>query len=274
MFFKNWYGKKLKMIWNVEKRGKQSYLAGTAHFFPHSFRSSLKRYIQGANHILFEGPLDQKSMTRVVQAGFQKKSTGHLFDELNSQTIRSISRAIAPATGNRMSFLFLSPYSLATENPAHSLVLGMKSWLAFFTIWARFLEKNGWIYSVDLEAYQVASKLNKKIIFLETVEEQIAVLERISHEKIIDFLNRVDQWPKYARQYASCYLAGDLENLKSFRIGFPSRHKSIIHRRDRIFYERMAAYLEEGNTMAFVGAPHVIGIRELLCADGYRIKRH
>jgi len=27
----------------------------------------------------------------------------------------------------------------------------MKPWLAFFTIWSTYLEKNGWKYSVDLE---------------------------------------------------------------------------------------------------------------------------
>jgi len=275
MFFKNWFEKKLKMIWHVEKSGKKSCIAGTAHFFPYSFRSYLNQYIQDAENVLFEGPLDQKSMNRVVQAGSQNDQAGHLFDELNPQTIRSISRAIAPATGNRLSFLFLSPYHLDPENPARTLVSGMKSWLAFFTIWACFLKKNGWAYSVVFGSVSGGLAIwIRRFVFLETIEEQIAVLERISHEKIIDFLNRVDHWPKYAQQYASRYLAGDLENLKSFRIGFPSRHRSIIDRRDRILYERMAAYFEKGNTMAFVGAPHIIGIRELLCADGYRIERH
>ncbi len=45
---------------------------------------------------------------------------------------------------------------------------------------------------------------------------------------------------------------------------------SVIDRRDTILYERMVAYLEKGNTLAFVGAPHIPGIRDMLHADGFR----
>ena len=82
------------------------------------------------------------------------------------------------------------------------MVKGMKPWLAFFTIWSNYLQKNGWKYSVDLEGYTTAEELAKKIVFLETIEEQISVLENISRERIIDFLKQVDRWPKMAREYA------------------------------------------------------------------------
>ena len=91
----------------------------------------------------------------------------------------------------------------------------MKPWLAFFTIWSNYLRKNGWKHSVDLEAYSIAEELCKKIEFLETIEDQIGVLESLTRERIVAFLNRVDQWPELARGYADCYLAGDLERLKS-----------------------------------------------------------
>ena len=175
-----------------------------------------------------------------------------------------------PSRQNRLSFLFLNPHHLSTKAPVYDMVFGMKSWLAFFTLWTGFLEKNGWKYSVDMEAYGVACRMAKKVIFLETIEEQIAVLESISYEKIIDFLNRVDRWGEYAQEYAACYLDGDLKRLKSSRIGFPSRDSSIIDRRDRILFERMVTHLESGETIAFVGAPHIPGIRDMLHADGFQ----
>jgi len=140
----------------------------------------------------------------------------------------------------------------------------------FFYTMDRFLEKNGWKYSVDMEAYGVACRMAKKVIFLETIEEQIDVLERISHKKIIDFLGWIDRWGEYAQEYAACYLDGDLKRLKSSRVGFLSRDSSVIDRRDTILYERMVAYLEKGNTLAFVGAPHIQSIRDMLHADGFR----
>jgi uncharacterized protein YbaP (TraB family) len=151
------------------------------------------------------------------------------------------------------------------------MVKGMKPWLAFFTIWSNYLQKSGWTNSVDLEGYSIAGQLAKKIVFLETIEEQINVLESLSRERIIDFLKRVDQWHEVARDYAACYLAADLEKLKSKGLRFPSRHHSVIDRRDRCFYERMSEYLDEGDAVAFVGAPHVRGMSKLMRDDGYQI---
>ena len=269
MFLDGLYEKKLKMVWAVEKNKKTSHLVGTAHFFPYSFKASLKQYIKGAEHVLFEGPLDKQNMNKVVQAGFHEENAPHLFEELDPHTIDRITHALIPFRQNRLSFLFLNAHRLSANTP-YAMVSGMKSWLAFFTLWTGFLEKNGWKYSVDMEAYKVACSMAKKVIFLETIEEQIDVLARISHKKIIDFLNRVDHWGEYAQEYAVCYLDGDLKRLKSSRIGFPSRDSSIIDRRDTILYERMTAYLEKGNTVAFVGAPHIPGIRDMLHADGFQ----
>ncbi len=67
--------------------------------------------------------------------------------------------------------------------------------------------------------------------------------------------------------------AGDLERIKSKGLRFPSRHHSVIDHRDKIFYARMLEYLEQGDAVVFVGAPHVRGVSKLLRADGYQITR-
>jgi uncharacterized protein YbaP (TraB family) len=151
------------------------------------------------------------------------------------------------------------------------MVKGMKPWLAFFTIWSNFLKQNGWKYSVDLEAYSLAQKLDRKIEFLETIEDQIGVLESLTRERILTFLNRIDQWHELARGYADCYLAGDLEKLKSQGLRFPSRHRSVINHRDKIFFDKMLAHFNIGDAVAFVGAPHVRGVSKLLREVGFKI---
>ena len=88
----------------------------------------------------------------------------------------------------------------------------MKPWLAFFRIWSNYLQKNGWSYSVDLEGFDIAGQLGKEIVFLESIEEQIKVLENLSRERIIEFLKKVDRWPEMARDYASFYLPLILKN--------------------------------------------------------------
>ena len=160
------------------------------------------------------------------------------------------------------------------ENPIYDFVDGMKPWLAFFTIWSQYLKDNGWKYSVDLEGYTIATELEKEIVFLESIEEQIKVLENLSLGRIVEFLENVDEWPALADAYVKSYLAGDLEKLRYMRLRFPSRHHSVIDHRDEIFCERMQDYLAQGDLVAFVGAPHIRGMRKLLQRNGYQVTRH
>jgi len=272
MFWRRTKEKELKMIWKVEKKNKKSYLVGTAHFFPFSFKTSLYRCIKDARTVIFEGPLDQQAMEQVVNCGFDHYNNDHLFDDLDRKIIDKITAKLAPRCRNKNMLFILDLRKLRVENPVHAMVKGMKPWLAFFTIWSSYLKANGWKYSVDMEAYNVAEELDKPIVYLETIEEQIKVLENLSKQRIVYFLNQVDQWHELAQDYVDCYLCGDLEKLRSKGLRFPSRHQSVIDHRDGIFYERMQPYLMQGRVVAFVGAPHVPGISKLLREDGYDIR--
>ncbi len=270
MFHRRSREKELKMIWEVSKGAKRSFLVGTAHFFPHSFRTSLSRYIKHAHTVLFEGPLDKDSMARVVNAGLAEDKASHVFDELDSKTIDRITRVLDSPGRDRFPFLFFHIWPEDTENRVYAMIKGMKPWMAFFTVWTKFLEKKGWRYSVDLEAYGIAREMGKNVVFLETIEEQIDVLEGLSHERIVDFLKGIEHWNAYAQEYVKCYLDGDLEKLRSIVSRFSSHRFSAIEGRDQILYERMLAYLERGDAVAFVGAPHIRGISRMLRADGYQ----
>jgi len=259
------------MIWEVEKDGCKSHLIGTAHFFPHSFKTSLTRCLENARIVMFEGPLDPESMAKVVNSGLDQEGGYHLFDDLNRKTIDKITRELAPPCRGRNTFMVLNFRKFRVENPLYDMVKGMKPWLAFFTIWSNFLKKNDWKHSVDLEAYTIAQELSKKIEFLESIEDQIGVLESLTREPIVAFLNRVDQWHELARGYADCYLAGDLARLKSQGLRFPSRHRSVINHRDKIFYDNMREHFTTGDAVAFVGAPHVRGVSKLLGEAGFQI---
>jgi hypothetical protein len=211
-------------------------------------------------------------MAKVLNAGTEENAT-HLFERLDKWTVNRLSEAVLPVCRSKSSFLFFNPRTLREENPVYEMIKGMKPWLAFFTIWSNYLERNGWRFSVDYEAYTLAQEMDKEVVFLETIEEQIKVLESLSFERIKFFLEKVEQWSEYAKEYVRSYLDGDLENLKSMWGRFPTRHSAVIGDRDEILYKRMMVHLEEGNAVAFVGAPHLRGIGDLLRSDGYEIQK-
>ena len=260
------------MIWEAQKNSRVSHLVGTAHFFPYSFRNSLQRCLKNARVVMFEGPLDDQNMDRVRAAGTEKESAYHIFDELDDKTITGITAALMPVCRLRNSSYLLEFCKTDLKDTVYDMVSGMNPWLAFFTIWSTYLKRNGWKYSVDLEGYNVARELGKKIIFLEAIEEQITVLKNISRDKIIYFLKQVDHWETLANEYVKSYLKGDLEKLRSSGIRFPSRHPTVIDHRDEIFFERMQPELARGDVVAFLGAPHLKGMCRLLLADGYQVK--
>jgi uncharacterized protein YbaP (TraB family) len=264
--------KKLKMIWQAQKNGRISHLVGTAHFFPYSFKNCLQPYVESARVVMFEGPLDDDNMARVREAGIDKENSYHIFNELDDKTIASITDALVPVCRARHSSYLVTFSKFGLKDTVYEMVKDMRPWLAFFTLWSGYLKRLGWKYSVDLEGYQIAMELGKKIVFLETIEEQIAVLQNIAHDNIIFFLNQVDRWKDFAREYVECYLDGDLEKLKFTRVRFPSRHHSVINERDKIFHQRMRAELEKGQVVAFLGAPHLRGMSRLLLEDGYQVK--
>ncbi|MGD2270961.1 MAG: TraB/GumN family protein [Desulfobacterales bacterium] len=273
MLFAKSKEKELKMVWEVQKNNKTSYLIGTAHYFPYSFKTSLIGFIKDVNTVIFEGPLDQENMAKVQAAGQTGNNHAPLLEKLESRTINDISQILYPGCRRRNPYFLYDFRTRKVEDPIYELTKGKKFWLAFFTLWFSFLEKKGWKYSVDLEAYNIAAELKKRIVFLETIEEQINVLETLSQERIVHFLKQADSWNEYMRAYVKSYLVGDLNNLKSIARDYPNRTPAVIDRRDQIFYERMISYLEDGSVVACLGAPHIRGVSELLRGDGFEIQK-
>ena len=264
-------GKKLKTVWEIHKGPMVSYLVGTAHFFPYSFRHSFLQLITEASAVLFEGPLDEESLQQIRAAGMVAESTDSVFDKLDRRTIVRINEKLFPGCRRKTLEDAIRLGVPGAGDPLQEMVAGMKPWLTFFTLWSAYLEKCGWRYSVDLEAYGIAGELNREVVALESITEQVAVLEGISLERIVDFLGRVDRWDRYRKGYVRHYLAADLDKIRSTATGFPSRHRSVIDHRDETFVHRMRPYLDAGSAVVCVGAPHVPGVCDLLQTDGYRI---
>jgi len=282
--------KQLKTVWKVEKDGKENYLVGTAHFFPYHFRVSLKKILRRSKRALFEGPLDPQSMEKVVAHGSQGEGSLEIYRALNSgilqeirgkadslfgdpQIFRGIRGKSGSLFGDSQTLLQFLPKGEKPYDPVLDHFRRLRPWLAFFTIWTSYLKTKGWTGSVDLEAFELSKKLGKDVHFLETIEEQVQVLEQIPVERMIRFLKKVDQWDEYSESYVRVYLRGSLADWMSGTSDFPSRCSPVIDERDRVFYRRMTPFIEKGESAVFLGAPHLYGVNRMLEADGYRLEQ-
>jgi uncharacterized protein YbaP (TraB family) len=263
--------RELRTVWKVEKDGKSGFLAGSAHFSPHSFKKSLRVFVNGVRVVCFEGPLDEGSMGQVVQQGLEPGGAVAVYEALSPETRQKIKYHL------REIFMAADPFSMIFansgkgQNPLRHHFQSLRPWIAFFSLWSAYLKQKGWVYSVDLEALEISRKLGKEVVFLETIEEQVAGMEGIPNDRIVAFLERIDEWGKWARMSARLYLTGDLEPALCVTENFPSRCPSIVENRDPIFFERMKGFFEKGGAMAFVGTSHIPGLQRRFQAAGFRL---
>ncbi len=264
-----WEEKHLRTIWKVEMDGYTSFLIGTAHFSPYSFKKSLTKLIQGVDTVLFEGPLDGESMAKVVQYGQQGENEPSLYKALHRDVIAEINKLLGARSDHQTTAI---PY-LDLIHPTNSDFLeintrGVRPWMTFFTIWSAFLN---WKHSMDVEAFHIARKLGKKIDYLETIEDQLAALDGIPFQRIVNYLNHIRNWSVHKEVFTKAFLEGDIQQFFSMTGEFPTRCESIIAKRDPIFFKRMKVFFEKEKTGAFVGVAHIPGIRKLFLDEGYRV---
>ncbi len=264
-----WKEKHLRTVWRVEKERDASFLVGTAHFSPYRFKKSLTKLIQAVDSVLFEGPLDQESMARVVQYGQKGENTPSLCEALDPEAIKEINRHLGVPSGpSTTAGSYLDLVQPTSSGPMERLARGVRPWMAFLTIWSAFLN---WKHSIDMEAFHIAQRLGKKIQYLETIEDQLAALDGIPFERIVKYLNDIKHWAGHKEVFMRAFLEGDIQKFFSMTGEFPTRCESIIAKRDPIFFERMKVHFEESKTAAFVGVAHVPGIQKMFLAEGYRV---
>ena len=188
--------------------------------------------------------------------------------DLRPEAIREIDRLLREQANGQSNEAWL--LSLTEREPVYfeSFMRGMRPHAAFFSIWQTCL---GWKYSVDMDGYQAARKLGKNIGALETLEEQLEVLDNISPERITRMLNDVENWDEYNKSYVKYYLEGDLERLTKLTSRFATRGPRVIGARDHIQFERMKPVFEREYALAFIGFPHVPGVAKLFRAEGYTV---
>lgn len=262
----------LRMAWEIARRGRRSRLVGTTQFFPYHFRGALARLIGTARSVLFEGPLDESAMRRVVDAG---SGTVHvsLYHALDAGTRLRVCRDLGfPVLPAGAPLLYGALFSGHPDQWLEAELRGLKPWMAFFGLWTRFRRRRGGDYSLELDAQRMAGERGKEVRHLETIEEQIAALDAIPLERIVGFLVRGD-WSAYYDDYVRRYLDGDLDGLVAAARAFPTFCEAVVERRDPLLAERMQSELERGGACAFIGVTHCPGVLARLRRSGYEVAR-
>lgn len=139
-----------RMLWEVSRDGKTSWIGGTAHFFRYSFETAFRYLFRKVDTVIFEGHLDEDSLNAVSRLGKRPPDPGAcLFDLMTEQEIRALERVVRGPEGP---FWRLLNAEYANKADVRWHLRRTRPWFAFFSLWTAYLERMGWRYSVDLEA--------------------------------------------------------------------------------------------------------------------------
>lgn len=258
------------MLWEVRRGNCVSYLGGTAHLFRYSFARSFRRLFRKTGTVLFEGPLDAASLALVAREGSRAGAGPVVAELLSDEEIRHLERVAWGPQGRILRFC-----NMEWEHPVdvRGILATHRPWSVFFSLYYAYLRRQGWNQSVDLEAWDIAHDMNRRVLCMETIDDQLASLESIPLERILNFLRRPETWRRHMLQSMRAYLAGDIEKMQGTGTEFPSRTERVISVRDDVFLEAMLPHFAQGGAVALAGTAHLFRLRDMLRAQGFSLRQ-
>ena len=260
-------------LWHVQGRQGDVYLLGSVHILPPDvqWRSPpIQDAIARADVFAFEVPQDKKSQAQ-VQALIAAK--GYLPP---GQSLRPLLKKSAQADFDA---------ALASSGLAPFAVENTRPWLAGLQLLfaqiakLKFAVENG----VDSQLIAEAERAGKPLRYLETIEQQFALLapddlalEMEEFEAGLKDLKdiggeiqpMVNAWSKGDQKTLDRLINGDLDR-------FPKARKALLDDRNKAWVPQIAAMLKEKQTvMVTVGAGHLTGpkgLPALLRKAGYKV---
>lgn len=260
-------------LWHVQGAGGEVYLLGSIHVLPPDVRwrsPAIEAAIRRADVFVFEVPEDANTLKQ-MQAFIA--SHGYLPP---GQTLPAL---IHP--GRRADFAAaLKASGLSEEAVAHD-----RPWLAGLamlfaqTAKEKFDPANG----VDVTLMAEAQKTHRRLRYLETIEQQFAVLApddpKLDLEEFESGLNDLKDAAAGIGPLVEAWSTGDVKRLDTLVNGdldeFPAARKALLDDRNARWLPQIQAMLREHHVFFItVGAGHLTGpggIPALLRKAGYRV---
>lgn len=136
--------------------------------------------------------------------------------------------------------------------------------------------------TLDETFQDMARETNKKLIGIETIEEQMKALDKVSLKEqakmLMDDLNNMDSAASISRDMVNKYLAQDIKSLSDMVLSeeIPDVFASeILLKRNYIMANRISVLLQEQSTFIGIGAAHLggeEGVIELLRKKGFKLR--
>lgn len=259
------------LLWEISGQNlkKPSYLFGTYHFAGQDFLDTmnvLKEKLQEAKIVVGEVLLDN---TLAVKMGPYMKMDNETIDQLLSPAdYLKVAAYLKQTTG----------FDLALFKKMKPVVIQMT--ILQFTAPKTISEKN---IALDQFIQDFAKKNNKKVLGLETIEDQAQLLFGSSLERqaqlLVKNVNEAEKTRQEGEKLYAYYCAQNLNELEKLlhktEDFTPEELDKMLKNRNQKWMNQLGNLILEGNIFIAVGAGHLIGeegLINLLRKKGYVVK--
>lgn len=263
-------------IWQIESGDKKIFVGGTIHLLAqsdHPLPAPFHQAYQQSGSIVLETDI---SATKT--AAFQTLTMQAMTFQ-NGETLQS---KLKPETYERL-VTFLRSRGMEAASFSMFTPSGISLALTIMEYQRIGLQPE---WGVDYYFLGKAQQDNKKILSLETPEEQIEFIRTLGlgqEDLMINYtLRDIDRLPEMFDKLKQAWLTGDLSALNrlaliELRRDFPQVHDDLLVKRNKNWMKRIPDFFnEEKPVTVLVGALHLAGKEGLIAmlkAKGYRVKQ-
>jgi uncharacterized protein YbaP (TraB family) len=241
------------LLWRIDAGTLKSpsYIYGTIHIKDKrvfQFDNNVNEAMEGCSAFAMEVDLDKDNMAGFAQCLMlpEGKTLQDIFKPEDYSLIKSI---IEKETGMSMSLF-------DRMKPCVLLSLGLNSQIA-----------GDMELTIDEYLYHQALKEGKRIIGLETVEEQMEMLEKIPNAYIIDYFKNFNKGAEDLEQIIMLYSRADLDHLLHLMQedkAMAALEKQLITKRNKKMVSGIIPLIKEQSSFIAVGAGHLPGKKGIL----------
>lgn len=281
-------GAQAQLLYKISGKGlsKESYIIGTYHLAPSSFA----RDIKGANEALQSvdavcGELDMSDLS-------SGNATAALTEAMMLPDGQSITDIMTEEQIARLNAYMMEVMGMDLNNPMCSRLMGRMRPSAIamnleMMVYKKITPGFNPLKLIDSYFQDEAAKMGKRVLGLESVEDQIAALFANSaiEDEVASLMQVVDN-PEAAHQamkaLADAYFSQDIKAIAkcvTAEIGGMTEDSEewnrLCVRRNHNWVEQMPTIMSEQSTLFVVGAAHLIGddgVITLLKKAGYKVK--
>lgn len=257
------------LLWQISGKNLQepSYLFGTIHIeCPDNiqFSETFQKHFAATKKLVLELDLDNPELMANMQALSVNKNMKNISSQLDSNDLKLLNAYFLQHYGADLSQLgVLTPVTL----------------MSMFFLKGLPCPEPG---SYELSLVALATAQNKEVLGLETVEDQLAVFNKVSTTEqlswLVKYANNQKEFISGMQDLVEAYRSKDIDAIYNQMDNFPEYAEiqdDLLRHRNEKWIEPMLEQATKEATFFAVGSAHLaseFGLIELLRKEGYSVK--